>query len=234
MTIRVVIVDDHNVVRQGLKSLLSLDPEIDIVGMAADGEAGINQVRELKPEVLLLDLLMPGMDGLQVLQEIRPEFPELRILILTSVLEEKYISNAVKAGANGYLLKNMDAKGLVRSIKNVVNGPVQISQEAAYLLAGTPLKDSIPEEPKGASQSGSGGGMPFGGNLTERESEVLRLLAEGKANKEIARHMNLSVATIKTHVSIILGKLGLESRTQAAIYATNNGLLDKEPLEEEV
>ncbi|HEX2911574.1 MAG TPA: response regulator transcription factor [Chloroflexia bacterium] len=202
--------------------------------MAADGEAGINLVRELKPEVLLLDLLMPGMDGLQVLQEIRPEFPDLRILILTSMLEEKYISNAVKAGANGYLLKNMDAKGLVRSIKNVVSGPVQISQEAAFLLAGAPLKDSLPEEPKHAPQIGSGGGMPFGRHLTERETEILRLLTEGKANKEIARHLNLSVATVKTHISIILGKLGLESRTQAAIYATNNGLLDKEPVEEQV
>ncbi|HEX2915954.1 MAG TPA: response regulator transcription factor [Chloroflexia bacterium] len=233
MVVKVIIVDDHNVVRQGLKSLLSLDPEIDVVGMAADGEEGINLVRQLKPEVLLLDLLMPGMDGIQVLKEIRQESPDLRILILTSMLEEQYISNAVKAGANGYLLKNMDAKALVRSIKNVVNGPVQISQEAAFLLAGAPLKNSMPEEPRRTLPTGSGG-MPFGGHLTERESEVLRLLAEGKANKEIARHLNLSVATVKTHISIILGKLGLESRTQAAIYATNNGLLDKDPVQEQV
>jgi NarL family two-component system response regulator LiaR len=207
MTVKVLIADDHSVVRQGLQTFLSLDPDIEVVGTAINGLDAVHKVKELQPDVVLLDLLMPEMDGIEATAEIKRNFPKIRILVLTSVLEGNSISQAIKAGANGYLLKNMQSDELCHTIKAVTNGPVLLSQDAVQLLV---------------NKNNSGGSTDA---LTERETEVLRMVAEGKANKEIALRLQLSEGTIKTHVSIILAKLGLQSRTQAALYAANSGLL---------
>ncbi|MDB5078504.1 MAG: two component transcriptional regulator, LuxR family [Chloroflexi bacterium] len=207
MTVKVLIADDHSVVRQGLQTFLSLDPDIEVVGTAINGLDAVHKAKELQPDVVLLDLLMPEMDGIEATAEIKRNFPKIRILVLTSVLEGNSISQAIKAGANGYLLKNMQSDELCHTIKAVTNGPVLLSQDAVQLLV---------------NKNNSGGSTDA---LTERETEVLRMVAEGKANKEIALRLQLSEGTIKTHVSIILAKLGLQSRTQAALYAANSGLL---------
>jgi DNA-binding NarL/FixJ family response regulator len=207
MSIKVLIADDHSVVRQGLQTFLSLDSEIDVVGTAVNGLEAVQKAQELVPDVVLMDLLMPEMDGIEATAELKRILPLTRVLVLTSVLEGDAISRAIKAGASGYLLKNMQPDELCRTIKAASSGPVLVSSEAIKLLVNRP-------EPAGPTET-----------LTERETEVLRLLAEGKANKEIAHRLQLSEGTIKTHVSIILAKLGLQSRTQAALYAATTGLL---------
>lgn len=207
MTVKVLIVDDHSVVRQGLQTFLSLDAEIEVVGTAVNGLEAIQKTQELKPDVVLLDLLMPEMNGIEATAEIKRLLPHIRVLVLTSVLEGDSISRAIKAGANGYLLKNMQSDELCRTIKAASSGPILLSSDAVQLLINR------------SHTSGSADA------LTERETEVLRLVAEGKANKEIAHCLQLSEGTIKTHVSIILAKLGLQSRTQAALYAANLGLI---------
>jgi DNA-binding NarL/FixJ family response regulator len=194
MTIRILIVDDHAVVRQGLRMFLSLDQELDIVGEAVDGKQGIEMAYKLHPDVIMMDLLMPVMDGLTAIGILRRELPDIEIIALTSVLEDNVVVNAIRAGAIGYLLKDTEAKELIRAIKAAAAGQVQLS----------------PKE-----------------TLTERETDVLRLLAKGMSNKEIALALTLGETTIKSHVSSILGKLGVNSRTQAALYATKIGLVEK-------
>jgi NarL family two-component system response regulator LiaR len=207
MSVKVLIADDHNVVRQGLQTFLSLDPEIEVVGTAMNGFEAIEKAQELNPDVVLLDLLMPEMNGIEATGRLKRLLPNTKVLILTSVLETDAISRALKAGANGYLLKSMQSEELCRTIKSAANGPVVLSSDAVRLLINRSENSNSTE------------------TLTERETEVLRLVAEGKANKEIAHRLQLSEGTIKTHVSIILAKLGLQSRTQAALYAANAGLI---------
>jgi len=207
MSVKVLIADDHNVVRQGLQTFLSLDPEIEVVGTAMNGFEAIEKAQELNPDVVLLDLLMPEMNGIEATGRLKRLLPNTKVLILTSVLETDAISRALKAGANGYLLKSMQSDELCRTIKSAANGPVVLSSDAVRLLINRSENSNSTE------------------TLTERETEVLRLVAEGKANKEIAHRLQLSEGTIKTHVSIILAKLGLQSRTQAALYAANAGLI---------
>jgi len=204
---RVLIVDDHHVVRQGLRMYLALDPSLDIVGEASNGEEALAQVRLLKPDVVLMDLVMPVMDGIIATGKIRREFPEVEVLALTSVLDDGSVVGAVKAGAIGYLLKDTQAEELCRAIKAAAAGQVQLSSQAAARLI---REVRAPERPD---------------MLTERETEVLRLLASGKANKEIALALNIGETTVKTHVSNILMKLGVPSRTQAALYAVRIGLV---------
>lgn len=207
MPIRVLIVDDHQVVRQGLRMFLKLDPEIEIVGEAGDGNAALEQARKLRPDVVLMDLLMPVMDGITATQAIRRELPDVEVLALTSVLEDASVVGAVKAGAIGYLLKDTQADELCRAIRAASAGQVQLSPQAAARLM---REVRTPDNPE---------------SLTERETEVLRLLASGKANKEIALELHISETTVKTHVSSILAKLGVPSRTQAALYAVRIGLV---------
>jgi DNA-binding NarL/FixJ family response regulator len=209
MKTKVLIADDHSVVRQGLKTFLTLDPELEVVGTARSGAEAVRMAHQVKPEVVLLDLFMPEMDGFETTLVLRRELPETRVLVLTSVLEETSIARALRAGANGYILKSMEAPELCRAVKSASNSQVLVSPEVADLLAD---KLRITH-------------MPSPESLTERETEVLRLVARGKANKEIAYELKLSEGTIKTHVSVILAKLGLQSRTQAAIYASNIGLV---------
>ena len=205
--IRVLIVDDHGVVRQGLRMFLTLDPEIEVVGEAANGEEAVNLARELRPDVVLMDLLMPVMDGRIATQTIREQMPEVEVMALTSVLDDASVTGAIRAGAIGYLLKNTQADELRRAVKAAAAGQVHLSPEAAARLV---KEMQIPGSPEA---------------LTERETVVLRLLARGEANKQIARELHIGEQTVKTHVSNILGKLQLQSRTQAALYAVDRGLV---------
>lgn len=207
MPIRIVVVDDHSVVRQGLRMFLSLDPELEVIGEASNGQEAIEQVKKLKPDVVLMDLLMPVMDGITATQIIRREHSETEVIALTSVLEDAAVINAVRAGAIGYLLKDTQGDELCQAIKAAANGQVQLSPKAAERLM---REIRAPESPE---------------KLTERETEVLRQLASGKSNKEIASEMYISETTVKTHVSNILMKLGVPSRTQAALYAVRIGLV---------
>jgi len=207
MTIRILLVDDHSVVRQGLRMFLALDTDLTVVGEAANGAEAIQKAHELLPDVILMDLMMPVMDGTTAIGALRRDLPEIEIIALTSVLEDASIFNAMRAGASGYLLKNTEADELCRSIKAAAAGQVQLSpQAAARLLREVPAPNS-PEQ------------------LTERETAVLRLLAQGLANKEIAAALTIGEKTVKTHVSNILSKLGVVSRTQAALYAVRIGLI---------
>lgn len=207
MTIRVLIADDHSVVRQGLRMFLSLDPEIEVAGEASNGLEALTLTRQLKPDVVLMDLIMPVMDGTASTDAIRREIPDVEVIALTSVLEDASVVGAVRAGAIGYLLKDTRADELCRAIKGAAAGQVQLSPQAAARLM---REVQLPERPI---------------VLTDRETEVLRLLAMGKANKEIAGELHLGETTVKTHVSNILMKLGVSSRTQAALYAVRIGLV---------
>jgi DNA-binding NarL/FixJ family response regulator len=207
VTIRIVLADDHSVVRQGLKMFLALDPEFEVVGEAENGAQAVDLARRLTPDVVLMDLLMPVMDGITAIGQIRSQMPDTEVIALTSVLEDASVVGAVKAGAIGYLLKDTQSEELCRAIKAAAAGQVQLSpQAAARLMREVRAPDTIQA-------------------LTERETEVLKLLARGKANKEIAAELVIGEKTVKTHVSNILMKLGVQSRTQAALFAAQRGLV---------
>jgi NarL family two-component system response regulator LiaR len=211
MPIRVLIADDHGVVRQGLRMFLGSDPEFEIIGEASDGAEAVSLARELRPDVVLMDLRMPVMDGVRATAAIRRAAPDTEVVVLTAVLEDAPVIEAVRAGAIGYLLKDTDAHELRRAIKAAAAGQVQLSPEAAAYLV---------REVRTPDRSA--------GPLTERETEVLRLLAQGQSNKEISQTLNIGEQTVKTHVSHILEKLGVPSRTQAALYAVRIGLVPAE------
>jgi two-component system, NarL family, response regulator LiaR len=208
MSIQVLIADDHTVVRQGLRMFLSSDPELEIVGEARDGAEAVRLARQLQPDVVLMDLLMPVMDGIAATAAIRREVPDTEVVALTSVLEDTAVIDAVRAGAIGYLLKDTDAHELRRAIKAAAAGQVQLSPQAAARLLREVRAPETRTEP-----------------LTERETEVLQLLAQAQSNKEIARALHIAEQTVKTHVSHILDKLGVPSRTHAALYAIRAGLV---------
>ncbi len=208
MVIRVLIVDDHSVVRQGLRMFLGADPELEIVGEASDGAQAIELARQLNPDVVLMDLLMPGMDGIRATKVIRTEMPDVEVVALTSVLENGLVAEAVRSGAIGYLLKDTQAHELRRAIKAAAAGEVQLSPEAAARLWREMRQPEVKPE-----------------SLTNREFEVLQLLALGKSNKEIAQTLIISEQTVKTHVAHILDKLGVSSRTQAVLYAIHHRMV---------
>ena len=210
MSIRVLLVDDHAVVRHGLKMFLGLDPDLEVVGEAENGEEAIRLIPDLNPEVVLMDLLMPVMDGIEAITHIRQEFPNIEVIALTSVLEDEAVMKAMRAGAIGYLLKDTQAEELRRAIKAAAAGQVQLSPQAAARLMREVRAPDSPEK------------------LTERETDVLRLLALGQANKEIALELSIGEKTVKTHVSSILRKLNVPSRTQAALHAVRIGLVSIE------
>lgn len=207
MSIRILIVDDHSVVRRGLRMFLALDAELEVVGEASNGAEAVQQAHQLKPDVVLMDILMPVMDGIAATATIRRELPDTEVLALTSVLEDVSVVGAVRAGAIGYLLKDTEADALCQAIKAAAAGQVQLTPRAAARLMQAVSVSETPEE------------------LTERETEVLRLLAQGQSNKQIARNLHITDKTVKTHVSNILGKLGAQSRTQATLYAIRTGLV---------
>lgn len=187
---------------------LSDDADLEVVGEAENGQQAVERARELLPDVVLMDMLMPVMDGVTATATIRAELPDVEVIALTSVLDDGTVINAVKAGAIGYLLKDTKGAELCRAIKAAAAGQVQLSPEAAARLM---REVRVPD-------------MPVT-NLTEREAEVLRLIAAGKANKEIAADLSISEKTVKTHVTAILSKLGVQSRTQAALYAAQNNIV---------
>ncbi|HEV8225039.1 MAG TPA: response regulator transcription factor [Rubrobacteraceae bacterium] len=215
MATRVLITDDHGVVRQGLRMFLSLEPDFEVVGEASNGEEALAMARDLGPDVVLMDLLMPVMDGISATEKIRAELPDVEVIALTSVLEDASVTGAVRAGAIGYLLKDTDSEELSRAIKAAAEGRVHLAPEAAARLM---REVRAPDSPEA---------------LTDREAEVLRLLAHGKANKQIASSLYVSEKTVKAHVSSILMKLGVQSRTQAALYAVRAGLVSIDELGEE-
>jgi DNA-binding NarL/FixJ family response regulator len=207
MVIRALIVDDHSVVREGLCMLLARDPDLEVVGEAADGAEAIRQARRLRPDVVVMDLLMPVLDGIAATQSIRNELPETEVIALTSVLENASIIEAIRAGAIGYLLKDANTAELRTAIKAAAAGQVHLSRQAsAYLL------DAVrePERPQ---------------SLTPREMDVLHLLAQGQSNKEIARTLHLVEETVKFHVRHILAKFSVQSRTQAVLAAIRLGIV---------
>jgi two-component system, NarL family, response regulator LiaR len=213
MTIRILVADDHSVVRQGLRMFLSLDSELEVVGEAVDGAEAVRLARELRPDVVLMDLVMPRMDGIAATTEIRRELPDVEIVALTSVLEDASVVGAIRAGAIGYLLKDTQADDLRRAIKAAAAGQVQLAPQAAARLMREVRAPDSPEP------------------LTERETEVLRLVARGRANKEIARALRIGEQTVKTHVGNILAKLDVQSRTQAALHAVRIGLVSSDDVE---
>jgi DNA-binding NarL/FixJ family response regulator len=205
--IRVLVADDHKVVRLGLRTFLSLDAELDLVGEASDGREAVEMAGRLKPDVVLMDLVMPEMDGLAATVAIRRDHPEIEVIALTSVLEGASVADAVRAGAIGYLLKNAAPEDLHRGIRAAAAGQVFLSPEAAAQLV---RQVKAPESPQA---------------LTPREIDVLRLLTLGRSNKQIARDLRVGEETVKTHVRNILGKLHAASRTQAALHAVRTGLV---------
>lgn len=216
--IRVLIVDDHTIVRKGIEALLATEEGIEVVGGAEDGEEALKQIRILHPDVILLDLLMPKMDGFEVTRQVIAEDPRARILILTSFAADEKIFPAIKAGALGYLLKDTGPEALVRAIGQVYRGESSLSP----LVARRVLQEL----------SHPSNRPPTSDPLTERELEVLQVVAKGKSNQEIASELVISEATVRTHVSNILGKLHLASRTQAALYALREGLASLDATDE--
>jgi NarL family two-component system response regulator LiaR len=209
--IRVLIVDDHQVVRQGLRTFLELHAGIEVVGEAADGQAALAKARQLEPDVVLMDLVMPDMDGIEATRRIRASAPGTKVIALTSFAEDDKLFPAIQAGASSYLLKDVSPDELVASIQAVHRGEARLHPDIARRLMQQIAQG--PPESKAAA-----------GDLTRRELEVVKLIARGCSNSQIARELVISEGTVKTHVSNILSKLGLGDRTQLAIYAIKTGL----------
>ena len=204
--IKVLVVDDHWVVRQGLRMFLDLESAITVVGEASDGREAIDLARQLRPDVVLMDILMPHVDGIEAITHIKAEMPRIEVIALTSVLQDGSVSDAIQAGAIGYLIKDTRGDQLVQAIRDAAEGRVHLSPEAAIRLA----KDlRRPERVE---------------SLTKRETSVLRLVAEGLANKEIARRLSISEKTVKAHLNNVFAKLDVHSRTQAALEAIRSGI----------
>ena len=208
--IRVMIVDDHAIVRQGLRTLLELISDIEVAGEASDGRQAVNLVPAVKPDVVLMDLMMPEMDGITATREICLRRPESRIIALTSFLEDEKLIPAIQAGATSFLLKDVQPEALIEAIRAAYRGEVRLNPEAARKLMD---KVSHPAAPTQGT-----------GELSAREIEVIRLIANGMTNKQIAEQLVISEKTVKTHVSSLLGKLNLNDRTQLAIHALKNNL----------
>jgi NarL family two-component system response regulator LiaR len=208
--IRVLIADDHAVVRRGLQALINSEPGMEVVGEAEDGIQALFQVRTLRPDVVLMDLVMPRQDGLKAIIEIMDEHPEAKILVLTSFAEDDQVFPAIKSGALGYLLKDSSPHDLLQAIRDVYAGESSLHPTIARKLI---HEISQPSDLPPAAEP-----------LTEREVEVIRLVAQGLSNQEIGERLFVARRTVRTHVSNILGKLHLANRTQAALYALREGI----------
>ncbi len=207
--IRVLLVDDHQVVRRGLRTFLEVQPDIEVVGEAGDGDEGVRRAGELDPDVILLDIRMPGTDGIAALRQLRDGGSKARVLVVTSFTEQRTVVPALRAGAAGYVYKDVDPDALAGAIRSVHAGHVLLQPEVADALL---------------AREAGGGDRGRGGSLTDREREVLALIADGRSNREIARALVLSEKTVKTHVSNILMKLDVADRTQAALWAVRHGM----------
>lgn len=214
-TIRLVIVDDHAVVRQGLKAFLATEDDIEILGEASNGREAVAQTGKLMPDVVLMDLVMPELDGIGATAAIKQQYPGIEVLVMTSFIEDEKVFGAMRAGATGYVLKDADPEEVVSAIRSAAHGESPLDPRVVRRL----MQEFTPSKPKPESTQEQ---------LSEREIEVLKLVARGYSNQLIAEHLIISPKTAKTHVSNILSKLGLASRTQAAVYALKEGLVTSE------
>ncbi|HEY7630310.1 MAG TPA: response regulator transcription factor [Thermoleophilaceae bacterium] len=209
-SIRVMLVDDHAVVREGLRTFLELQDGIEVVGEADDGRQAVDRAVELEPDVILMDLVMPVLDGVGAMRELRQRQPKSRVIVLTSFAEDDRLLPAIQAGAAGYLMKNVQPKELARAVRAAHNGEALLDPSVAARLVEA-IAQPPGEEPRE--------------QLTPREREVLELIGEGYSNKRIALELGVSEKTVKTHVGHVLAKLGVADRTQAALHAVRSGLL---------
>jgi DNA-binding NarL/FixJ family response regulator len=210
-SIRVLIVDDHEIVREGLQTLLSEEPDFEVVGTAGDGAAALTLAESTKPDVIIMDLVMPGLDGIEATRRIHHDHPDVGVLVLTTFADDQRVREAIQAGATGYLLKDVLKADLLRALRDAAVGRPSLHPEVQQHLMREVAGKVSPEQAPHAS-------------LTEREIGILRLIAEGRSNKEIAAALYLTEGTIKGYVSTIFDKLGVEDRTQAALYAVKHGL----------
>lgn len=217
--ITVLLVDDHAVVLRGLRFFLETEADIEVVGEAGDGRSALEAVERLRPDVVLMDLVMPGIDGVQATREVVRAYPETKVIVLTSFSEQDRVVPAIQAGAAGYLLKDVAPDALAEAIRAVHRGEARLHPRIAQAL--------MIQVGRGPQGDGPGRGEDPHATLTPREAEVLALLAQGRSNKEIAAELSIAETTVKTPVSNILGKLGLQDRTQAAVYAVKRGLVSE-------
>jgi two-component system nitrate/nitrite response regulator NarL len=206
-TARILLVDDHPMMRRGLRDLLELESDLEVVGEAGNGEDAIRLALQIEPDLILMDLNMPGIDGLETTRRMRDAAIDARIIMLTVSDEQSHVLEALRNGADGYLLKDMDAEQLIEQIRIAATGRMALSPELTQVLA-----EAIRVRPKPTGQ------VPFS-SLTKREKEVLRLIAKGQSNKMIARKLGITEGTVKVHVKNLLHKLGLRSRVEAAVWA---------------
>lgn len=235
--VRVLVVDDQQIIQQGLVTILKYQPGLEVVGTAANGQEALEQALRLRPDVVLMDVRMPVLDGVAATARLRRELPDCRVLMLTTFDDEEYVMEALRAGATGYLLKDIPGQELAQAIRAVQAGIYQLDPAAAgKLLANlSPTRPGPPSNPfskaEAALSSGSSSNLPGGlkpgkkTDLTERELQILRLIAAGATNREIAETLVITEGTVKNHISNILSRLNLRDRTNAAIYARENGLL---------
>jgi DNA-binding NarL/FixJ family response regulator len=216
-SIRVLLVDDHAMVRRGMRDFLGLQKDIEIVGEAGDGAAAIEQALALQPDIVVMDLMMPGVDGIEATARIKAEAPDIEVIALTSFIEEARIVAAIEAGASGFLLKDAEADELAAAIRSAAAGEVHLDPAIAGIVARR-LRDG------GSGVPGGDGGRDGIAALTARERDVLARVARGLPNRQIAEDLGITERTARTHVSNILAKLGLASRTQAALLAVQHGL----------
>jgi DNA-binding NarL/FixJ family response regulator len=212
-SIRVLIVDDHEIVREGLQTLLAEEPDFEVVGATGDGANAVTLAETTKPDVIIMDLVMPGLDGIEATRRIYRNNPQARVLVLTTFADDQRVREAIQAGATGYLLKDVLKADLLRALRDAAVGRPSLHPE---------VQQQLMREVAGKTSS-SQEKAPHA-NLTEREVSILRLIAEGRSNKEIAAALYLTEGTIKGYVSTIFDKLGVGDRTQAALYAVRHGL----------
>jgi DNA-binding NarL/FixJ family response regulator len=216
--IRILLVDDHAMVRRGMRDFLSLDDDIEVVGEASDGLEAVERATELRPDIVVMDLMMPNLDGIDATSRIKASLPEIEVIALTSFIEEARVVAAIEAGASGFLLKDAEADELAAAIRAAAAGEMHLDPAIAGIVARR-MRDGVRGDGAG------GNGEPDGiGSLTARERDVLARVARGLPNRQIADDLGITERTARTHVSNILAKLGLASRTQAALLAVQHGL----------
>ena len=219
--VRVLVADDQQLIREGIASLLGIQPGIDVVGTARDGREAVEQALALQPDVVLMDVRMPGCDGTQATAQIRRDLPACQVVMLTTFDDEEYVVQALQVGAVGYLLKDLPAVELASAVRLAHAGIAQFGAQATGRLASALARHPMPAPADGTGTIPCQPGQP----VTAREVDVLRLVARGATNREIAAQLFLSEGTVKNHISRILARLGLRDRTHAAIYARDHGLL---------
>jgi DNA-binding NarL/FixJ family response regulator len=217
MGIKILLVDDHMVVRKGLSFFLSTQGDFELVGEAENGKQALEKIAELKPDIVLMDAVMPEMDGIEATAQIKKNYPEVKVIILTSFSDQDHVLPALRAGAVGYLLKDVQPEQLGDAIRGAYRGNIQLHPEITQQLMSQNFASSHDTQRSSIIE-----------DLTMREKEVLSLIAKGMSNKEIASTLMIAEKTVKTHVSSILSKLGLADRTQAALYAVKNGLTQED------